>query len=110
MSEKDEKVKSPAVMPKATPKQLRWIYLGVPMIERGKDGQILFQIRYAQTFNNGLPSEVEERMKADGDFKRMFVEHKDAAKTMAELSKPDSSLSIAKKALSERYLKSKKRG
>jgi len=88
---------------------LKLVYLGVPMIEKGKDGQVLFQIKYGQIFNNGLPKEVEDRATEDKDFAKMLVEFKDVGRVMNELSKHESNLSLVKKRVRDKYEAGKKR-
>jgi hypothetical protein len=86
------------------------IYLGPAMLERDESETFSFQIGYGTIYSNGLPEDVEERVKKDKDFSKLFVPVKDVTAAMKKLKDESSDLFAAKKKVSDNYFLRKKDG
>jgi hypothetical protein len=105
-----EQTKPEQKKPQCASKAEKVIYLGPPMMERSKDGQVVFSIGYGTVYSDGLPVEVTERQKQDKNFAKLFVPVSSAAAAMKHLMKPDSELSEANNKVKKDYLERKKGG
>ncbi|MCL1947860.1 MAG: hypothetical protein FWF51_12040 [Chitinivibrionia bacterium] len=85
------------------------IYLGPPMVEQDKSGQLTFQIGYGAIFN-GVSPQIAQMQKANADFSKLFIPVGEAAKAMRELTDKNSALFAVKKKVTNDYLSRKKGG
>jgi len=87
-----EEKKSPHPMrPPENKSPVRVIYLGATLIE--DDGKFL--IKNGAIYSNGLPPEIEARVKEDKEFAKLFVPVGSVVVAMKKLRNSDSELSLA---------------
>jgi len=86
------------------------IYMGTTMLERSKDGATYFSITYGTIYSNGLPKDVQDRMKEDKEFAKLFVPVTSAAVSMKHLMQKGTELSRANNDVKMRYAARKRQG
>ena len=82
---------------KPAEKPQKVIYLGVPLVEKSKNGTVIYSLNYGTIFSNGLPDLVIERCQNDKDFEKMFVTVEKAGLYIKEMANPDSDFSNSRK-------------